>query len=461
MWLALLVVVLLAAAIDSFGISRWPLADDEAPTLVEMGKIEINPDAFSVPPDQIGKLPRALPVWYGTQRFALSLLPDGEVERRLPSVAAAVLTLALLFVYAARTQGLWYAAALALVVNTNLLFVLTSQINRFYAIPLLLLVLTFGAIITRRGGPAMLAVVAVLSALCALSHNVIVAVLIMTFLAAVPAYLLGRVPMTLVLRSGVAALVSVALYFSYIRPIVNGWSSTGNPTPTLVSFVAYAGMPTLVLALFGVALALHQLIAMTQATGSLRVPQGFDEEPPLLTWWATLFAGSLVFLQITSINWNPRYFIFFMPAMWVLAANAITFIAGRLGERLPMLAWYGGVAVLLLPTLVSHFADGSRHDYRAAAAVVLEHVIDNEPILSDDAETISYYLPPQLRTSLRVRTKVTTYPTSEFLLVCRANAWMAQPRIPERNVELLAEISRRRIDQFSHVLRVYRVRKAT
>ncbi|HET9372945.1 MAG TPA: hypothetical protein VFO19_21940, partial [Vicinamibacterales bacterium] len=74
-----------------------------------------------------------------------------------------------------------------------------------------------------------------------------------------------------------------------------------------------------------------------------------------------------------------------------------------------------------------------------------------------DAETISYYLPQALREQLLVRTKVVTPPASEFFLVARANAWLPQPTYPGRTVELLAEIRRRRFDQFSHILRVYRV----
>ena len=80
-----------------------------------------------------------------------------------------------------------------------------------------------------------------------------------------------------------------------------------------------------------------------------------------------------------------------------------------------------------------------------------------DPILSDDAETISYYLPDALRHNLFVRTKVTHFPESTFYLVARMNAWAPLPVIPGRQMELLGEIYHRRFDQFSHILRVYRV----
>ena len=181
-----------------------------------------------------------------------------------------------------------------------------------------------------------------------------------------------------------------------------------------------------------------------------------------MVWWMLLFVGSLCFFQffqVTSISLSPRYFLFFLPAMWILAAHAMEFVARRVGPRAGA-GWYGCVAMLLVPTLLSHYQDGSRHDYRQAAAVLVTNAHAGEPILSDDAETISYYLPEEFRHRLYVRTKVREVPRSEFFLVCRMNAWMPLPHVPERRMDLLAEIYRRRFDQFSHILRVYRVAAA-
>jgi hypothetical protein len=146
-----------------------------------------------------------------------------------------------------------------------------------------------------------------------------------------------------------------------------------------------------------------------------------------------------------------------MPALWVLAAYSMEFVARSVGYRSVGAVWYGCVVMLLLPGLLSHFQDGSRHDYRAAASVLLRHAQQGQAILSDDAETISFYLPASLRETLQVRTKVRQFPRSEFFLVARGNAWTPLPQFAERRTELLAEIHRRRFDQFSHILRVYRV----
>ena len=419
------------------------MADDEVPSLAEMGLFDVPASAFSVPGTQIGRLPRAMPVWYGIQRRVLAFLPQSELGFRIPSLICAVLTSALAFLVSARWRGVWFAGALAIVLNGSQLFVFLAQINRFYSMPLLLLALTFIAMLAPRGGPVMITITGLLTVLTVLSHNLTVAVFVLTLLAAAAAYVLGQASRALIWRTGTAAAVSVLVYFAYLRPLVSGWASTGNPTPPLVSFAAHAGVPILALALLG---------------GWLAVMRKDNGQPML--WWALLFAGGLCFIALAPVSWNPRYFIFFMPAMWVLAAHAMEVMARHLGYGTVGPAWYACVVLLLLPNLASHFRDGSRHDYRAAARVLEQHARAGQPLLSDDAETISFYLPASLRETLQVRTKVRELPAAEFFLVTRANVWTPWPRTPGRDWELLAEIYERRYDQFSHVLRVFRVKSA-
>jgi hypothetical protein len=438
--LALATVVMAAACLQSYGIQTWPMADDEVPSLVEMGLIHVDPQAFSVPSNQIGRLPRAVPVWYRFQRFAIDQLPKSEVSFRLPSVIFGVLTSALAFVVAARWRGLWFAAALAILMNASQAFVYLSQLDRFYSLPLLLMTATLVLMWVPGRRVLVLPVIAVLTGLAVLSHNITVPVFGLAFAASCALWLLGRTRLEVVIRSGVAVMVGVLIYVLYLLPLVRGWSSTGNPTPVLISFAAHLGIPTLALALLGVCLC---VVRRETHAGAL--------------WWAIIFCGSLCLLQFTDMTWNPRYFLFFMPAAWILGAHAVDDVARRLEHRLAAAAWYGCVALLLMPNLLSHYLDGSRHDYRAAASVVIRANPQNEPILSDDAETISYYLPESLRRNLFVRTKAKQFPTSEFILVARSNAWMPLPKIPERRMELLAEIYRRRFDEFSHIVRVYRV----
>ncbi len=419
------------------------MADDEVPSLIEMGLLHIGTEKFfSVPADQIRKISRVMPVWYSTQRAAIWLLPASEVSYRLPSLFFGVLVSIFGFIVAARWRGLWFAAALAVVVLGSQLFILLMQIDRFYSLPLLLLSITLTLIWLPRGGAGAAIAVAVGTALTVLSHSLTVPVFALVFGASVLTVALGRAPRHVLVRSGVAALTSGAIYLLYLRPLLQGWHSTGNPTPVLISFAAYAEVPTLALALFGGWLTLVRR----------------DDHPSMIAWvWMVLGSLCVFLLASMDMNWNPRYFLFYLPAVWLLAAHAMEFIARSLRSKAAAVGWYAAVAVLLLPGLASHFRDGSRHDYRQAAAVLSEAALPGQLILSDDAETISYYLPPDLRRNLDVRTRVTVVPDGEFFLVCRSNVWTPAPEIPHRHMELLAEISKRRFDEFSHVLRVYRV----
>jgi hypothetical protein len=441
LWVAVALVALAAAILQSYGIATWPMADDEVPALVEMGLVQVDAQAFSVPASQIGRLPRAVPVWYRSQRFLIDLLPKSEVSYRAPSVVYGVLTSIIAFLLAVRWRGLWFGVALAIVMNTCQLFVYLSQLDRFYALPLLLMIAVFALIWISASDVWVLPSIVVLSALSVLSHNVTLALFGLAFGASCLLWVTGYVPMRLVVRSATALVPAVLLYLLYLRPLVTGWASTGNPTPVLVSYIAYVTVPVLALALLGAWLTVVR------------------RDSPVMLWWLLIFAAGVGLLQVTTtkISWNPRYFVFFLPAAWFLAAYAVESVAERLGYRLTGVVWYACVLALFAPSLLSHYVDGSRHDYRQAANVVIANDRDRSPILSDDAETISYYLPDELRHNLFVRTKVTHAPESAFFLVTRSNAWMPLPQFPGRQMDLIGEIARRRVDQFSHILRVYRI----
>ncbi|HUK34256.1 MAG TPA: hypothetical protein VLV86_10115 [Vicinamibacterales bacterium] len=438
LWLATLLVGILALVLQGYGINSWPMADDEVPSLVEMGLLNVDAQAFSVPANQIGRLPRAVPVFYRFQRFAIDHLPKSEVSYRLPSLVFGVLTSILAFFVAARWRGLWFGAALAIVMNGSQLFVYLAQLDRFYALPVLLMTATLILMWLPAGVWGYVAI-AVLTALSVLSHNVTLVIFGLAFGASVLLYLLRRVPLELPMKSGLALGVAGLIYVFYLLPIVRGWNSTGNPTPVLVSFVAQLGVPILALAVLG------GWFALTRR----------DSAPVL--WALLIFAAGICTLQLPTIQWNPRYFIFFFPVAWVLSAYAMEHIARRIGLSLNGAAWYASVVVLLAPSMLSHYIDGTRHNYRAAAEILVDEDRARDPILSDDAETISYYLPDTLRHNLFVRTKVTQLPISTFYLVARMNAWAPLPVIPGRHMQLLGEIYHRRFDQFSHILRVYRV----
>ena len=124
-----------------------------------------------------------------------------------------------------------------------------AQIDRFYSMPLLLLALTLIAMCAARpgavdaardGGPGDADGAVAQRDGRGVRPRVHRRMLRVRGRAGRPCYLVAR--------SALAAAISVVLYFFFIRPLVTGWNSTGNPTPVLVSFAAHAGVPSLALA---------------------------------------------------------------------------------------------------------------------------------------------------------------------------------------------------------------------
>ena len=413
LWLALAGIALAAACLQSYGISKWPMADDEVLSLVTLGLRHFAPAMFSFPPDLIDKLPKATPVWHVVQRSALHLLPDDNVGFRLPSLICGILTSVFVFLAAARWRGLWYAVALSIVLYTSQLFVLVSQVNRFYSMPLLLLILALAAMRLPYGGVSMVVITAALALATILSHNVTVAVFGLAFGASCVTYLLGRSPRRVLVRSGAAFGATGLVYAFYLLPLIRGWSTTGNPTPVLVSFAAYAEIPTLALGMLG---------------GWLAVTHRDQGEPA--RWSALLLVGSLCMLEASTFSWY--WSSSFSPAGSVDAGRRWDALRRQETElrhrrcgavrmrRRPLPAQ----SAQPLPRRIAPRLSPGRG--RAAH----ERPGLGEPILSDDAETISDHLPADLRRHLSVRTKAKVFPNSEFFLVCRSNAWSPLPHVP-------------------------------
>jgi hypothetical protein len=442
LWGPLALVLAATIALHFYGLSSWPWDHDEVPSLVELGLVHL-PEGTG-PASQFIRLPKLVPVWYGVQGLLLNYVPMNEGGTRLLAASCGILAVAFGFIFAARHWGLAYAFALAVLLNGAQCLVWLSQQNRFYTMALLFFVLTVAAIWSRKSGIMMWLVTAVLAGLTVLSHNLFMVVFVLAFAAACGASMLGHVRLSVLVRSGIAAFIGVTLYLFYLRPIMQDWTSgdTGG-THSLVSFAAQAGIPTITLALFGTVACLL----------SSDIRRGWS-------WWILLFGFNLAFVGVSSWilkAWNPRYAVLFMPPMWVLAAYGMETIGRRLRSKLLVLCWYGCVALLLLPKLASHYQDGSRHDFRAAAQFLSKMGDSERPLLCNWPETLFYYLPEHLRPCVRTWWTSCPVPAADCYIVYGSNQWEPILRLEDRPVELVEEIARRRFDEQSHVIRIYRV----
>jgi hypothetical protein len=161
--------------------------------------------------------------------------------------------------------------------------------------------------------------------------------------------------------------------------------------------------------------------------------------------------------------WHPPYHLLFMLPFWITGAFAVDLVARRLAAPRLSAAWYGCVIVLLLPGVVSHYRDGSRADYRAAAQVVASVADPEAPIYASDVLRCKYYLPPELRDNVRafrIWEGERQFGGEACILVYESSAFAPVPQLPRYSMELLALIGNRRFDERSVMIRVFRLRRS-
>ena len=380
LWFGFLVVLTASLGVNFIGIGQWPWDHDEVASLVELGIYETPHDKgrFAT---QVERLPKLVPVWYSLQGLFLRVLPADEFGSRVLSALCGSLTVALAFLFAWKRKTIWFAVALALLVGLNQTYVWLVQQNRFYSMGMLFLVITMAAIWSpsekTRQWPSFV-VCGFAALLAVLSHNLVAVVLWIGGLAAIMCLPLRLMPKTVGLKAILAAGVAALTYVFYLRPLMGDWISGGTGgTNEVVSFVAQLGMPTFAFAAMGIGWSLKE------TTESQRV-----------AWWTLLLIGGLMFIALSPIllgNWNPRYAFFLMPAFWVFAAVAVEKIALRTPGSWQRFVLYCFVVALLSPKLMSHWRDGSRHDFRAAAQYLQAHSQKGEFIYCDWPLTLEYY----------------------------------------------------------------------
>ena len=406
---------------DSYGIGNWPMADDEVPSLVEMGLYDVAANAFSVPAAPVERLPKALPVWYAFQRTALRSSPAVTSRLPHPSLICAHPDVRILVRHRGAMAGAVVCRGVrASFMNLSQPFVYLAQIDRFYSMPLLLMTATLMHVRVRPRASSMLLVTAVLATLTVLSHNVTVAVFVLSFIAACCAYLVGAHRCIWSPASGsLAAAISVLTRTSCSS---DRWFAVG--TAPAIRRRSWCRLSR------------NLAFQRWPSRGSGWRSWCGAKPPRPMVWWRVVLLRQPVSAAVHGDDLEPALLPVFPSPVWVLARTPLE---SRGAPAHPPLAaaWYWLHRALLLPNLASHYMDGSRHDYRAAANVVIRTIRRIEPILSDDAETISYYLPENLRRHLFVRTKATTVPAS-------SSFWWRDPthgppcrRFKERQLQLL------------------------
>jgi 4-amino-4-deoxy-L-arabinose transferase-like glycosyltransferase len=446
---------LFAGALRFWRLGAWPFFGDEIATLQEADFLwgESRADLAT----QSQRLPKLVPLAYTLHFFGYEVFGRDELGSRVVPALLGTLIVPLVFLLLRGPLGQPAALATALLIAVWPDHVNRSQDNRFYAIAAFFafLCLLLGAHALRRRSTVLAVLAGIIAFAAVLSHTlegILMAGLVGTLL--LPQWmgerqLRWRLPVT----AGVFCLLLAVFAACYVLPLARGWNrgETWGVSPILglVTSVAQVGWPVLLLACLG-------------ALDVWREPS--EQGVYWLTWTALwgVAASVLPFLVV----FHAGYVFPMALGVFVLAGCAVGGIYDVLRPRGAVLGW-GWVACacgFALPSLASHFSDGSRWDYRTAARHIAKSWREGDQVAAIRSGTLDVYLSvPVTTTWLPPGDPV---PSLESLKACCDRVWIVVPsgrngvdeslrRWLGQNCFEQFEVRRPRFDHVQHVVGVF------
>ncbi len=378
-----IVLSVLACTLRFSDLGTWSFANDETFTLEEdavlFGRAAVETNS------QTARLPRITPVSYGIMHVGYELFGRDEFGSRVVPALFGSLAVLVVFLVLDRTYGRTIAVAAGLMVAAWPEHVLRSQQNRFYIIAMFFgsACLLLGSLVVERRSFRLAVLTSASGLLAVLSHSLTVAALLLAVggLGLVAVVRSDRPPTKVMLAylAGVVAVVAVVLF--YVLPLTRGWNAQQRGyslAHAVFASVNMLGWPVSVLAGIGV---LYML--------ARRTSQDLYWLTAILGWGGT----TLVLPKL--LPYHPGYA--FPLAFCALISAAVT--VGCLYETLVARSRAVAFAALVLccllnlPSLASHYVDGSRPDWRAAAQFVRQRWQPGDRVTSFAAGFIGYYAP--------------------------------------------------------------------
>ena len=380
-FLAAVSLLLLAIALRFYDLGKWPYAGDEFATVFEERVLF---HGQVVPHESpMYRLPHAIPLGYLPIHVSHTLFGESERGTRVVVALLGSLTVVLVFLLLNGALSRTTAVVTALLLALMPMHILFSQMTRFYitASMFSFLALSAGARIPGPHGTRYAVLGCCFALLAALSHSVLLLVLPLVVVATYGAFRAeGRpVPRVIWLVFGVAAAATVPLIL-YLRSLLQDW----NQGETWGYSVPHAS-----LALIG---QLGWATACLTAVGTLLMLR----ERTAQNWYWLICLGAWVIVSMLLpmvIIYHPAYAFSFALSAVIVAAYAITYISDLLKPHnwLAAYAWIGLSCLGDLPSLFSHYVDGTRTNMRDAAAYVRAHWQPGDRVTGYAMGAFDYY----------------------------------------------------------------------
>ncbi len=353
--------IVFAGALRFYKLGDWPFAGDERATLREEQSLFGEEDAPHK--SQAYRLPRLIPLSYSIHRINNSIFGRDEFGSRVTMAFLGSLSVGLVFLMLDMLKGRPAAMATALLVALWPEHVFQSQQTRFYiaAAFFTYLCILIGAFAASRRSTLLSIAVSCSIIAAVLCHTVMGALVMIVFVGILAgAYAEGQPMPRNVIAVFVATVVLLGVFFGvYLKPLLTGWNASGawgyDVSHSVLASVNMLGWPIASLSALGFLILLHE-----------RQSQNW--------YWITCALGwlgaTVVFPSL--VTYHPAYVFPLSIGVLVLAGCAIGTVFEGLHSRSVWLgaAWVGVACLGNLPSLVSHYKDGSRIDMRTAAQYV-------------------------------------------------------------------------------------------
>jgi hypothetical protein len=352
----------LAGGLRFYRLGAWPFFGDELATFREADAFVADDPGVT----QTDRLPRIIPISYVIHRAGYALFGKDEFGSRAMMAVLGTLQVMIVFLFLRGLIGRPEALATALLLAFWPEHIYQSQMHRFYMTASFFtsLCMLAGAWAVQRRSTAWTMVACMFAVAAILTHTLQAVVLGGLGAGLIVAACVQRKPMPWFQLICVAATTVLVLGMAafYLYPLARGWNGGegwgSRPLHQLMASVYEIGWPVALLAGLG-------------AVSAIRLR---NEQSCYWLTWGVLWAVASVVLPLVVV-FHSAYVFPLALGVVVLAGIAAGQIYSFLRQQslVPATAWIVVVCALNLPSLLSHYSDGSRHDYRTAAQYITKH----------------------------------------------------------------------------------------
>jgi uncharacterized membrane protein len=384
-WFALVCVMALAVILRLAGLGTWSFASDELGTFKEVRQFQ--GESVFAPDDPDRNVPKMVPLGMLLHEAGHVVFGTDEAGSRAGPALFGVLQILLVGIGLRRVLGGTTALVVVMLVAISPEHVFHSQYHRSYTAAAFFATLSFiAAARSIRSGSKSWMLVAVMAAMTGtLIHTVMGLVFPLIVLAIIVARFTTdsrrSIGPLVVAMAGSAIAVAFAGIYLYAmgHGKAFGYTWTGYSTSeALLSGLNQIGWPVAIFAVPGFWILWRRDRVQASIWGTLGI----------------LWVAALVLLP-QLLPFHAAYVFPLSLPLFILAGVAVGDIGkcmvahGRLVATLVL----GAMLILDLPAIVSYYQDGNRHDFRAAANWIADHIGPNDVIVTVQGDKLTWYHP--------------------------------------------------------------------